>query len=108
MILNVILNYVCIINFGYMAAAYTTAFSYIVLLIVQGILEYKITGRVIVPLRKTLLIAIIYGVVNIASMELFYLPWFIRYMILILVTGGAFFIMRPQLEGVLKTFRKKK
>ncbi len=108
MILNVILNYVCIINFGYMAAAYTTAFSYIVLLIVQGILEYKITGRVIVPLRKTLMIAVFYGVVNIASMELFYLPWFVRYLVLILVTGGAFFIMRPQLAGVLKTFRKKK
>ena len=108
MILNVILNYVCIINFGYMAAAYTTAFSYIVLLIVQGILEYKITGRVIVPLRKTLIIAVFYGVVNIASMELFYLPWFVRYLVLIIVAGAAFFIMRPQLEGVLKTFRKKK
>ena len=49
MVLNVILNYVCILNFGYMAAAYTTAFSYIILLLVQGILEHKITGMVIVP-----------------------------------------------------------
>lgn len=35
MVLNVILNYVCILNFGYMAAASTTAFSYIILLLVQ-------------------------------------------------------------------------
>jgi len=104
----VVLNYVCIINFGYMAAAYTTAFSYIVLLLVQGILEYKVTGQVIVPLHKTLLIAVIYGVINIVSMRLFYVPWFIRYLILAAVSAAAFFIMRPQLTGVLKTFKKKK
>ena len=108
MILNVILNYVCILKFGYMAAAYTTAVSYMILLIVQGILEYKIAGEVIVPLHKTVLIALGYGVVNIATMLLFGAPWYVRYGILLIVLLIAFKIMMPQFEGVLKMFRGKK
>lgn len=111
MILNVILNYICIYHFGYMAAAYTTAASYIILLFVQGILEYKITGEVIVPLHKTMLIALAYGAVNIAAMGLFKMAWYIRYGVLIVVCLAAFFIMKQQIFSVLHMFlgaKKKK
>lgn len=108
MIVNVILNYVCILQFGYMAAAYTTMASYFILLLVQGILEYRITGMVIVPLRKTAAIAILYGVVNIMSMQLYNFPWYIRYVLLLAVALIALKIMLPQLETVLNMFRKKK
>ena len=111
MILNVILNYVCILNFGYMAAAYTTAASYVVLLIVQGILEYKVAGEVIVPLHKTLLIALGYGVVNICTMGLFGVAWYIRYAVVLVVCAAAFLLMRKQLVSILKMFmgaKKKK
>ena len=108
MILNVILNYICILFFGYMAAAYTTAFSYLVLLLVQGFLEYRITGKVIVPLHKTVIISLIYAAVNIASMGLFSLPWFVRYLVIIVVMAAAVFILRPQLETAMKLIRKKK
>ncbi len=106
MILNVALNYICILNFGYMAAAYTTAFSYMVLLLVQGFLEYKITGQVIVPLHKTVLIALLYGAINVASMGLFYLPWFVRYAAILVVCSMTFILMRKQLFGLLGMFRK--
>lgn len=108
MVLNVILNYVCIMHFGYMAAAYTTAASYIVLLIIQGILEYKVTGQVIVPLYKTLLIALFYGAVNVATMMLFNIPWYLRYLCVLAVCGGAVFVMKDQMLGILKMMRKKK
>lgn len=107
MILNVILNYVCILHFGYMAAAYTTAASYLILLLVQGILEQKITGQVIVPLHKTLLISVFYGAVNIASMLLFTLPWYVRYGCILLVLGGAAILLKPQIKGILKIVKKK-
>ena len=107
MVLNVILNYVCILNFGYMAAAYTTAFSYIILLLVQGILEHKITGMVIVPLHKTVLIAIAYGAVNLLSMNLYRVAWYYRYAVMILVVGAAAIALRKQMMAVLKMFKKK-
>ena len=108
MILNVILNYVCILNFGYMAAAYTTAASYVVLLIVQGILEYKITGQVIVPLHKTVLIALMYGAINVASISLYALPWFVRWGILAIVGIIAIVVLRKEFFAVLKMIRGKK
>ena len=108
MVLNVILNYVCILNFGYMAAAYTTAFSYIILLLVQGILEHKITGMVIVPLRKTLLIAVVYGAINLLSMNLYKVSWYFRYAGLILVVAAAAIALRKQMAAVLKMFKRRK
>lgn len=107
MVLNVILNYVCILNFGYMAAAYTTAFSYIILLLVQGILEHKITGMVIVPLHKTVLIAIAYGAINLLSMNLYRVAWYYRYAVMILVVGAAAIALRKQMMAVLKMFKKE-
>ncbi|MBR0381797.1 MAG: polysaccharide biosynthesis protein, partial [Eubacterium sp.] len=107
MIVNVILNYICILNFGYMAAAYTTAFSYLLLLVVQGFLEYKVTGMVITPIHKTVLIALFYGAVNVLSMRLFTVPWYLRYMVFLLVTAGAAIVMWPKVKGILGTFRKK-
>ena len=108
MVLNVLLNYVCILNFGYMAAAYTTAFSYIILLLVQGILEHKITGMVIVPLRKTFLIAVVYGAINLLSMNLYKTAWYFRYAVLILVVVAAAIALRKQMAAVLKMFKKRK
>lgn len=108
MILNVILNYVCILNFGYMAAAYTTAASYMILLIVQGILEHRITGQVIVPLHKTVMIALLYGTINIVSMLLFNVAWYLRYGLLIAVCMAIFVFLRKELLGVLKLFKKSK
>lgn len=107
MILNVILNYVCIIWFGYRAAAYTTAFSYIVLLIVQGILEHKITGQVIVPVKDTVKIAVFYGALNVASMFFFTVPWFVRYLFILLVCGLAAYKMKDELLKVVKMMKKK-
>ena len=90
-----------------MAAAYTTAVSYIILLLVQGILEHKITGMVIVPLHKTVLIAIAYGTINLLSMNLYRVAWYYRYAVMILVVGAAAIALRKQMMAVLKMFKKK-
>lgn len=108
MFLNVALNYICILKFGYVAAAYTTAASYLILLLVQGILEYKVTGMVIVPLRKTVTIAVVYGAINIATMGLYGMAWYIRYGLLLFVAAIAFKVMKPQLMAVLHMLKKKK
>lgn len=107
MVINVILNYIFIINFGYMAAAYTTAISYFLMLIAQGILEYKVTGRVVMPLKKSVAISTVYVIVNLASMGLFRLKWYLRYTVVLVVLAGAAKWILPEFLNVVKGFRKK-
>ncbi len=106
MVINVILNYVCIIRFGYMAAAYTTAASYFILLVLQGYLEKKITGRRVVSLKKSVIISAVYLALNLATMELFVLQWYIRYGIILAVTVLAVKWILPQFLKVVKDFKK--
>lgn len=108
MIFNLIISYVGITLFGYMAAAYMMAISYFVLLLMQGILEHKITGMVIVPLSKTVKIALIYLAVNLATMGLYNVPWFVRYAVIAAVALAALKVFYPQMKAVLKMIRKKK
>lgn len=106
MVINVILNYVCIIRFGYMAAAYTTAASYLILLVLQGYLEKKITGRRVISLKKSVIISAVYLALNLAAMELFALQWYVRYGIILAVTIFAVKWILPQFLKVVKDFKK--
>lgn len=107
MIINVILNYVCILRFGYMAAAYTTAASYLILLALQGYLEKKITGRRVVPLKKSVIISFVYLALNIATMELFTLPWYLRCFVAAAVTTLAAKWILPQFLKAVKDLKGK-
>ena len=106
MVVNVILNYVCILQFGYQAAAYTTAVSYFLLLLLQGWLELKITGQRIIPLGTTVKISLLYFVLNLVSMSAYMLPWYVRY--LVILSGAAFAAkwILPQFLKVVKTAKK--
>lgn len=86
MLINIVLNYICIIAFGYQAAAYTTAVSYFLLMIIQGYLEKKITGERIAPLSQMTLLSIVFFGVNIITMIMFKWKWYVRYMVVLVVT----------------------
>ncbi len=106
MVINVILNYVCILRFGYMAAAYTTAASYFILLVLQGYLEKKVAGRRVVSIKKSVIISGIYLALNLITMELFALQWYVRYLVILAVTVLATRWILPQFLKVVKDFRK--
>ena len=106
MLLNVALNYFCILRFGYQAAAYTTAFSYFVLMLVQGWLEYRITGTIIIPMKKSVLICVAYFTLCCASMTLFSAPFAVRYAVLLVGCAIAAKLLLPKCMGILKTLRK--
>lgn len=106
MVINVFLNYVCILCFGYMAAAYTTAVSYFLLLILQGYLEKRVAGQRAISLRKSICISVAYFAVNIASMGLFELKWYVRYAVVLVITAGAVRFFLPQFVKVVKDLKK--
>lgn len=107
MVLNLVISYIGIAAFGYMAAAYMMAISYFALLLLQGFLEHKITGMVIVPLGKTVKISLLYLVVNLATMGLYQVPWYLRYAVILAVLLAALKMFYPQMRAVLKMIKKK-
>ncbi|MDO4633022.1 MAG: oligosaccharide flippase family protein [Eubacteriales bacterium] len=107
MIINMILNYFFILRFGYIAAAYTTAASYFILLLLQSWCEYRITGTLLVPVKKTALISLSYFVLCCLSMLLYSVPFYFRYAVLITGVLIAAKFLLPQLLAILKTLRKK-
>lgn len=79
MLVNVILNYFCILKWGYMAAAYTTAFSYFLLMVIQAITERRLTGNNIMPLRQTIKLSILYFLCFEGSIFLYDKIFIVRY-----------------------------
>ena len=106
MVINVILNYMCIVWFGYMAAAYTTAASYFILLVLQGYLEKKVAGRRVISLKKSVIISVIYLALNIVTMELFALQWYVRYAVILGAAVLAVKWIMPQFLKVMRGFKK--
>lgn len=108
MVLNVILNYIFILFFGYQAAAYTTAFSYLVLMCIQAFMEKRLTGEQLIPLRKTLLISGIYFLICESVMFLFQAPGWIRYLIAVIIAPVCAIYFLPRVKKVLHDVKKNK
>ncbi len=106
MFLNIFLNYVCILLFGYQAAAYTTAFCYLVLLIMQALMEKHINGKQLIPLGNTLKISCGYFLICLATMAVFPFSGLIRYGIAIVTLPFLIHHFLPQLKGILKNLKK--
>ena len=102
MFLNVILNYIFIKIFGYQAAAYTTAFCYLVLMCVQSFMEKRVTGEELIPLGKTLRISCTWFVLCMAAMLLFRIPLFLRYAVAAIFGVLVLKYFLPQIRSVMK------
>lgn len=76
--INICLNGICIYKFGYRAAAYTTAFSYLAAVIIHYLLIRKYMGRENIPMKKMLLFCLGIWAVNMISMFSYYTSIYIR------------------------------
>lgn len=107
MFLNILLNYAGIRLFGYQAAAYTTAFSYLVLMIMQALMEKRLTGQQIIPLKKTLFISCSYFLLCVVTMSTFRQPFWLRYLIALLAVLFGLKYFLPRMKAVLKLLKSK-
>ena len=103
-ILNLVLNFVFIKMFGYMAAAYTTLFSYIILAILQVIWSAKVCKENnndinnIYDNRRMLLLAIVTTAVSLMAIPL-YSNTFVRYLFIAIGIVVASIIVRRLLKS---------
>ena len=106
MLVNIVLNAVCIHFFGYQAAAYTTAFSYFALLLIQGLLEKKVCGMRCVTLWRVLLRSLLFWAVNELTVLTYTGPVLLRWGITLLVSAVVFWKLWPGLNTIWKQLRK--
>lgn len=105
-LLNVVLNYICINQFGYQAAAYTTAISYFAAILLHYLYTKKYVENGVVPIRKLLMICVGLWGLNIVSMLSYPLPLWGRCGILLMVLGAILIVAKKQIRMILQLILK--
>lgn len=108
-ILNVILNYICIPQFGYMAAGYTTLFSYILFAILHYYFMKKICKQYLENIHPyNLKIIVKISAASLLGGIIFLLTYNMPFMRYCLIVGLAIilFIMRRKITEVVRTIVK--
>jgi len=85
-ILNLILNYIFIHTFGYAAAAYTTLFCFIILSIMQGIMQRRVYKENIIEDKKIFALSSVIVIVCLA-VNFIYNFLILRYIIIVCLIG---------------------
>ncbi len=106
MLINLSLNYLCIRRFGYQSAAYTTAFSFFALLVIQGYLEKLVCGTRCVSFKKMILVSLLFWVLNELTIALYSSSIFVRYIIFAAVSSLVAWRFYPDAMKLLKLLKK--
>lgn len=108
MFINVGLNYFGIYKWGYIAASYATVISYLLLIVIMAAFEKKTTGKLIIPIKKTIIVSLIYfGICELFIMT-YSINMFIRYAIILVVVVGFLFVNRNNIISLLGVLKGKK
>ena len=87
---NVVLNYFFVKNFGYIAAAYTTMISNIILVLMHYWIVKRIEKENVYNIKETILISIITFFCCMICLYLYMVPSFIRYIIAAIICAILF------------------
>ncbi len=103
---NVVLNYIFIKMNGYVAAAYTTLVSFVILAILQGMMTKKEFGYEIINTKKASLISgIVCVLCNICN--LIYEKWILRYILIAIIFLTAWLFRKKIKKMMLDSFKYK-
>lgn len=108
-ILNIILNYVFISEYGFIAAAYTTLFSYICYLIFHLFISRKLLGFFIVPIKWLVVfcsIVVVAAAIDLLFVENIFVRWGIC--ALIVIPMAVIFIRKYGIDNIKLLLVKKR
>jgi O-antigen/teichoic acid export membrane protein len=106
MILNIILNYIFIKEFGYIAAGYTTLFCYMLQALIDYLALKKVVKEPVYNMKFIVLLSIAVIVLSFLSI-IIYDYWFIRYSIIAIVFILVI-IFRNKIISLFKNMKNKK
>ena len=96
---NVVLNYIFIKMSGYVAAAYTTLVSFVILAILQGMMTKKEFKGEIIDTKKAFVVSVIVCILcNICN--LIYEKWILRYILVVIILLAAW-LFRSKIKRVM-------
>ncbi len=98
-VINLITNYVFIKQYGFIAAAYTTLFSYVCYLALHVVISYKVVGFFVLKLNHMFLDMAIVAVAAVIDL-VFIESIFIRLGICLLMVAGVFYWLNRQVDVV--------
>lgn len=96
-LLNVVLNFVFIRKFGYMAAAYTTFVGYIVLAVLQGFMQRIVHQKNVINVKGTVVISVLVMIACLLC-NLLYGNNILRYSIILLMSLVIILLRKPIIE----------
>lgn len=97
--LNIVLNYIFIIKFGYIAAGYTTLFCYMLQSIIDYVVSGKILGENIYDKKKVIVLSIVVVSVSLIVINL-YRFYLLRYAVIALLVILAI-VFRKTINNIL-------
>jgi len=104
-VLNVVLNWFCIAEYGYIAAAYTTLITYFLYFLFHFIIAAKIHGKSLFSILQ--LFGICAGVLVIAAVTLLIQDYFVIRLILGLILAVISFIWADRSFNIVAVIKKK-
>ena len=104
-VVNLVLNYVLIPRAGFIAAAYTTFISNVILVVMHYLAYRKVTQMRIYD-DKVLLLILVFSVGGCLFCNVLYVNRWIRYGIMIAILFGVF-LQRNQILNVIEKMRKR-
>ena len=104
-ILNIILNYIFISKFGYMAAGYTTIVCYLVQATINYLAMKKVVKEEVYNMKFIGLLTLLVVVISVMS-TLLYDFFIVRYLIILLV-AVLFVVLRKKVMSIFNAIRKK-
>ena len=90
---NVVLNYICIKSFGYVAAAYTTLVSFILLAAFHYFVSRHLEKEKVFDIKFILLLTTVFLVLTL-SVNFIYDLWWLRYILLAAILGIVLWKMK--------------
>lgn len=105
--INLVLNAIFIKKIGYQAAAYTTAFSYFVLLFIQGFIEKRVCGENCVSFRKVVLFSLLFYAVNQVTVFSYDMSFWWRLLIAAGVSGVVLVLNLKQVKLLVDLVLKR-
>lgn len=106
--INIVLNYIFVPVYGFVAAAYTTLFCYLILMIMHNFISRKILGLHLYDDR--FMYAALFGtcVLSVVFMLLYNAFWLWRWLLLVAISVVYLALNRKMIMGVVHKFIKKK
>ena len=105
-VLNIVLNAIFIMKYGYIAAAYTTLFTYFAYYTIHYLVAWKIEGKKVFPCGVVVVYSIVIALSMIASI-VFVNNALVRILVLIVIMGTTIYHEEKQYAVIITWLKQR-